>query len=136
VVTLRIQVFWNQTTCCWASGSQSLKGSQCLHLQGQAVQEKAPCTITQCHIQDDWNPPLLNIQECECTFRVKQLRMEFFLDCLTLEAEGNRVLQNVGDHAQNNKVSHSRRPEFSSFKLTSVTVYCPSVSCFEELLHL
>jgi len=57
-----------------------------------------------------------NFWACEYAFRSKQFRKKFFLDSLTLAAEDTTILQNVGNHAQNNISSHYRRPELSSFK--------------------
>jgi hypothetical protein len=39
VALLKTQVFWDVIPCHWASSSPYLEGLQCLHLQGQAVQE-------------------------------------------------------------------------------------------------
>ena len=36
---LKIQFFWDMMSCCLMSTARCFKGSQCLYLQGQAVQE-------------------------------------------------------------------------------------------------
>jgi hypothetical protein len=127
-----MKVCCNVTPCCWVSGSSSFNGPHSIHLQGQAVQVESPCTMTQGHIQGDWNFQLLNFQACASAFRSKQFRKKFFLDSLTLAAEDTTVLQNVGNHAQNNILSLSIRPEFSSFKF--MWLYClvshVSKSCY------
>ena len=52
-LALKIPLFWDMTLCCWANSSLLFEGLQCLHLQGQAVNNlpsKFQEPLTQLHI--------------------------------------------------------------------------------------
>jgi hypothetical protein len=102
VVLLRMEFCCKVTPCCWVGGSCSFKGPYSFHFQSQAVQVESPCTMTQCHIQDDWNFQLFNFQACVYALGSKQFRKKFLLESFTLASEDFTVLQNVGNNSQNN----------------------------------